>query len=117
MKVYYGKNLGSYNWAAPSEKQWQVYLYTPFGNFSELFPADEEPETEDCLPSEIIDMLEARLKKYWISTRRDETLAKMSAAREHSSELDVAWLADRIAEAEKRVKYFKDRLEEITAAA
>lgn len=117
MNVYYGKTLGRYNFADPSEKQWQLYLYTSFGNFSETFPADEEPETEDCLPSEILDLIEARLKKYLISTRREETLAKMAVVREHASEIDVAWLTKRIDEAEERVKYLKGRLEEITEPA
>lgn len=58
--------------------------------------------------------IEARLKKYLISTRREETLAKMAVVREHASEIDVAWLTKRIDEAEKRVKHLKGRLEEIT---
>ena len=96
--------LGRYNWAG-TEEEWCLFLRTPYGRVSEVFPKDEKPEVDPdwTTPSEVLDLIEARLDSYWISTRRAETKAKIAEIREHSNEIDAAWLDQKIRQAEDRL--------------
>lgn len=96
--------LGRYNWAS-TEEEWCLSLQTPYGSVSERFPKDDKPEADPdwTAPSEVLDLIEARLDSYWISTRRAETKAKIAEIRERSNEIDAAWLDQKIRQAENRL--------------
>jgi hypothetical protein len=112
VNVFYYKELGRYDFAS-NKKDWRVKLVTPFGNFSQTWSEDDEPEIDDLLPSEVLDLLEKRLKSWWISTGREADLARIAAIREHRREIDIAWLERQIESAEKRAASLRLRAVEI----
>lgn len=114
MNVYHGKTTGSFNLCAPSEKQDQVYLYTPAGNFSELFPVDDHEYHPSMLPSEVLDMIEARLDKYLLSSGRAETKKRIAACRERIEEFDVAWLKVRIMKKQDELRELEGHMLKLT---
>lgn len=117
MSVYHGTTTGAFDWAHPNERQQQVYLRTPDGHFSETWPLDECDYDRDMLPSEVLDLIEKRLDSYWISTRRrDETKKRIAACRERMGEFDMAWLKQRVENAEKELKEWQDRLQDMIDA-
>ncbi len=91
----YFMNFGQYNLCS-SEKEYCLILRTSGGNFSETFTKDEQPDVSDMFPSEVLDLIEARLKSYWISTSRDEALARMAEWRKSANLFDMAWLDAKI---------------------
>jgi hypothetical protein len=113
--------LGRYNWAA-TEDVWCLTLRTPYGVVSETFPKDDKPEVDPgwTTPSEVLDLIEARLDSYWISTRRTETKATIAEIRRHANEIDAAWLDQQIKQAEDRLRILRrnrDALDEEQANA
>jgi len=110
MSVHFNLSHGSYNWAKPTEKQWQLSLWTPTGRFSQTFPDDEKPELSGALPSDVLDMLEERVKSFWIYTGREEDLKKCALIRERMAEFDEAWLRSEMNAAQTRFEEAKVRL-------
>lgn len=110
-----GLNLGRYNFAS-NAKDWCLSLSTSGGNFSETWPEDEKPDIEGLMPSEVMDMLVKRLQSYWISTRREETLARVKKWQESASKYDDAWLVAQIEGHEEAIHRLKRRLEEVRDA-
>jgi len=102
--IFWTLELGRYNWAS-TEDVWCLTLRTPYGQVSETFPKDDKPEVDPewTTPSEILDLIEARLDSYWISTRRAETKEKIAEIRRHSNEIDAAWLDQKIKQAEDKL--------------
>lgn len=106
--VSFYKHLGRYNWAG-NEKDWCVQLNTPYGNVSEMWPEDDEPDLDDLLPSEVLQMIEDRLDHYWISTGREAKKAVIAAIRVHEIEVDAAWLDAEIERTERALSKLRDR--------
>jgi hypothetical protein len=106
--VTYYKNLGHYNFAG-HEKNWCVSLITPYGRVNEIWPEREEPDIDDLLPSEVLDLIESRLDSYWISTSREKDKATIAAIKEHAAEIDLAWLDAKIESTEKLLENMRDR--------
>lgn len=112
------KTLGRYNFANTAEKQWCVTMYMPDGKqLSEKWDEDDEPDIDGVPPSQVLDMIEERLKSYWICTRREETLARIAAYREQADQLDDAWARRQIASYERMVDALKPYLITETDAA
>lgn len=102
--IFWTLELGRYNWAS-TEDVWCLVLRTPYGQVSETFPKADKPDIdpERTTPSEVLDIIEARLDSYWISTRRAETKTKIAEIRQHSNEIDAAWLDQKIKQAEDKL--------------
>ena len=100
--------LGQYNWAI-TEDSWCLTLETPYGTVSEIFPKDDKPEVdpERTTPSEVLDLIEARLDSYLFATRRAETKARIAKIRQYSDEIDAAWLDQQIKQAEDRLRILR----------
>ena len=96
--------LGRYNWTK-AEDVWCLTLRTPYGTVSETFPKADKPDVDPewTTPSEVLDIIEERLDSYWISTRRAETKETIAAIRQHSNEIDAAWLDQKIKQAEDKL--------------
>src|SRR5690606_4650714 len=92
---------------------WCLTLRTPYGQVSETFPKDEKPDVDPewSTPSEVLDLIEARLDSYWISTRRTETKATIAEIRRHANEIDAAWLDQQIKQAEDRLRILRRKRE------
>ena len=114
MGVYYNQSSGQYCFGS-SDKQWQVYLFTPAGRISGLF--DAEQDIDGLLPSDVLSLIEARIKSYWIYTRKEKALAKIAAIREREQEFDVAWMDEEIRRHEKAIADLQARRDVITRAA
>lgn len=112
MKVFYGKTLARFNFCS-DDKEWQVYLHTPFGKLSELWPRDEEPEIDDLLPTEVIDLIEKRLATYWVHTGRDEKRKVIAELRAHADEINTMWCEYGVEVARERLKQAERRLESL----
>jgi len=123
MVIFY-KTSGSYDFAHPSEKQWAVFFQDGDVRLSERWPIDEEPDIDGCLPSDVLDLIEARVKSYWINTRRDEDLLKIAKLRERKLQMDIEFLSERISKKEaslaqlrKQRQYLLDEQAETECAA
>ncbi len=110
----YYKNLDQYSYFK-SEKTWLVALITPYGNISETWPQDQEPEIQDLLPTEIVDLIEKRLDTHLLCTGRDETKKKIADIRAHGVAIDRAWLKNKIKDAEHLVQKYRLRLDQFDA--
>ena len=95
----YFKSLSRFNLIG-QEKNWQVQLLTSSGNVSALFDEEEEPDLENLLPSDVLDLIEARTNAVWSSNKADR-LAKIAELRQQIEKLDVAWLAVELERADK----------------
>ena len=106
--IFWTLELGQYNWAK-TEDVWCLTLRTPYGQVSETFPKADKPEVDPewTTPSEVLDLIEARLDSYWISTRRAETKEKIAEIRQHSNEIDAAWLDQKIKQAEDKFHFLR----------
>lgn len=103
MSATFDKNFGRYNFAG-TEKSYCVSLHTPYGNVSQTWPADDEPDISGCLPSDVLDLIEARLKSYLYSSHREKDGATIAAIREHANELDVLYVQNRITAARRAIE-------------
>ncbi len=102
---------GSYNWAKPDEKQYLVSLVTPYGSISETF--EDEPEIEGLHPSDVLDIIEGRLKSYWISTDRESKLKTIAEIRKHSIEIDRQYIQSKIGLHELAIERLQASLENL----
>jgi hypothetical protein len=103
LRCWVTKNLGRYNFAG-TEKEWCVQVLMPDGKYiSEMWPQDEEPDTDDVPPSEVIGLIEARVKSYWIYTRREEKLAQIESARPMFAQMDDVWARAQIKSLQRRI--------------
>ena len=103
MSATFYKNLGRYNFAG-TEKSYCVALHTPYGNISQTWPEDDEPDISGCLPSDVLDLIEARLKSFLYTSRFEKDKATIAAIREHANELNVLYVKNRIAAARKAIE-------------
>lgn len=106
--IFWTLTLGQYNLVA-TEDVWFLALRTPYGQVSETFPKDDKPEVDPewTTPSEVLDMIEARLDSYWISTGRAERKAIIAKIRQHSHEIDAAWLDQKIEQTEDKLRILR----------
>lgn len=106
--IFWTLTLGQYN-LATTEDVWCLALRTPYGQVSETFPQGDKPEVDPewTTPSEVLDLIEARLDSYWISTRRAERKAKIAEIRQHSNEIDAAWLDQKIEQTEDKLRILR----------
>lgn len=103
------KTLGRFNWISDN-KNWQLVLRTSAGNASALFAEDEEPDIQGLLPSDVLDLIEERMKR---SLRSDmtERLQEIASIRGQIESLNTAWLADELSLAESAYIRAKNRYE------
>lgn len=85
-KVSISCHEGHFNFANPSEKQWQLILRTPFGNLNEFF--DEEPYYDNCV-EDVVEIISQRLESYWASSSRKEKREIIAMIRENLSECEL----------------------------
>ena len=104
--IFWTLTLGQYNFAV-AEDVWCLTLRTPYGQVSETFPNEPEVDPEWTTPSEVLDLIEARLDSYWISTKRAGTKAKIAEIRQHSNEIDAAWLDQKIEQTEDKLRMLR----------
>jgi hypothetical protein len=110
--AHYSIEIGRFNLAS-NEKDACLRLYTSGGNFSQTFPLDEQPEIDGLLPSKVMDLIEARLDSYWISTGREEDKKRIARWRIEQSDFDAAWLKAQIEHTEKLLKVLRNQLDDI----
>lgn len=103
MSATFYKTFGRYNLCSTA-KDYCVTLRSPYGTISQTWPADDEPDIGGCLPSDVLDLIEARLKTYLYSSHREKDAATIAAIREHANELDVAYVQSRIAATRKTLE-------------
>lgn len=106
--IFWTLTLGQYNWAS-EEDVWCLTLFTPYGQVIETFPKNAKPEVDPewTTPSEVLDLIEARLDSYWISTGRAEKKETIAAIRQHSNEIDAAWLDQKIEQTEDKLRILR----------
>ena len=104
---------GRYNLLS-NDEQWCLRLATPHGNVSQTF--DEEPPywggVEDAL-----DLIEARLKSYLFSSRRDEDLQVIANIRAHLNECELLHTEGQILTVEREMKSAQERLDSLRRVA
>ena len=101
------KNHGRYNWLS-NDEQWLVVIMLPGGRqLSETFPDDEEPEISGLPPSEVVELLADRAKRYLLDTEREKKKEIVAWCREHADEIDSEWAKGQIALKQKRIEALK----------
>lgn len=103
-RCYFSKSLGRYYISHPAEKQWCVHIGLP-GNrqLQALWPEAEEPDTQGSVPSDIIELIAARVEAQFISGRdRDREI--IAWARANAEQLDSVWSAERIKDLQAQIK-------------
>lgn len=107
LHVHVSSNVGQY-YITSNEKQCCITVRTNRGlAVSELWPVDKAPDVDGVPPSEVIDLIAARSKSYWISTGREKTLAEIEKMKEISAEMDSAWAKDHIARLDREIKSYR----------
>lgn len=107
VQARYYKTLGRFNLIG-AEKNWQLVLVTSAGNASALFDEDNEPEIQNLVPGDVLDMIEERTRQGW-SSNQAKRLQGIAEIREQIDALDIAWLADALAVAEAAYERAKKR--------
>ena len=111
------KNLGAYNWADRSQKQWQLVVRLDDGSsISELFPEDEEPEIDGLPPSEVVELISVRNESYFFRSSREEQRAKIAFVRENAEAIDTSWAAKRIACLRKNIESMQREVDALESA-
>lgn len=104
------KNLGRYNICA-NDKQWCIQVLLPNGKWlSETWPEEDEPHINGVPPSAVVEMIEDRVKSYWISSRRKEQLEQVEGARPMFDQMDDAWARARIKALEHEISHLRAHL-------
>lgn len=101
MTISISMNYGSYNFANPAQKQWQLSLRTPFGNVSQRF--DEEPYIGDCV-EDALEVIAERLESYWISTGREEDRKIIANIRANLPACEIEWAQQKVAAAKAQLE-------------
>lgn len=117
MSANYYKTLGRFNLCG-TEKEWQVVLRTDAGSISALWAEDDEPDVADCMPSDVLELIDARINRpgFWSSSKggKNATVAKM---RESIDAADREWLTARVEAARKSLARWESQLEAAIAKA
>ncbi len=70
--------------------------WAPVRRIEQSFPEGDEPDTENRPPSEVLPLLEARAKRAWIDSAREEKAKAHEWCRERMARLDALWAEQRI---------------------
>jgi hypothetical protein len=101
LSAYYYKTKGRYNLLS-SDEQWQVVLRASNGKIvSETF--DDEPEIDDLPPSEVAEVLSARIEGFLFSSARENQRATIAWFRENAELIDSDWARNRIASLRQQI--------------
>lgn len=107
LSAYCYKAKGRYNLCS-TEQEWQVVLRASNGTIiSELFPGDEEPDIDGVPPSDVVEMIAARLEGYLFKSGRDAERAKIAWFRENAEQIDSGW-------ARKQIADLKDKIDDLS---
>lgn len=97
LSAYSYKHKGRFN-IMSNEQQWQVVLRASTGTIvSEIFDDGAEPDIDGLPPSEVLELISAKLESYWISTDREKTREKINWFRENAEAIDAGWARREIA--------------------
>lgn len=117
MKATVYKTRGYFNLLS-NDKEWQVVLrlYGDDGQqkqaFSEMWPADEEPDIANLLPSEVLHLIEARADNYLFSSKREKLKANIASVRDEMPGYDNAWALAKAEELEAGARRWRARINE-----
>lgn len=106
MIVSISSRMGNYDLLHTSKRECMVGIRTPYGNVSATFDEDVG-DLSDQSVEDILDLIEHRIRGYWIYTRREEHLATIAAIREHLPECELALAESQLAAAERRFEAAK----------
>lgn len=108
VQARYYKTLDRFNFCG-NEKSWQVVLITSAGNISALWNAEDEPEIHNLVPTDVLDLIDARIQQCW-SSNKAEQLQRVAVIREQIDAMDIAWLTAELAIADAAHERAKRRL-------
>lgn len=110
---------GCFDYLHPDRKQTCIRLSLPDGapapELSESWPEDDAPAWEDRPPSEIVDLIAARLESYWISTGREKKREVIAWCRQNIVRLDREWAETYIRYMEKEIAGMNKRIASLRA--
>lgn len=114
MSVTITAYTGCFDYLNPDRKQTCIRLSLPDGapspELSESWPEDDAPAWEDRPPSEIVDLIAARLESYWISTGREKKRQVIAWCRQNIARLDREWAKSRIKHMEQEIENMKKQI-------
>lgn len=103
LKITMGRNVGSYNWANPSQKQAQIHISFPVNGKIEHLSACVEPDGEydlnvdgDTLPEDVISAIQFYYEKLWISTDKERVAKVCKEYFANKNKIDLLWYEQRI---------------------
>lgn len=118
--ISYSKTTGRYNLSS-DEKSDCISITglpddAPASGISECWGEGDSPDIEGLRLSEVAALMRKRLKSYWISTRRQESLAVYDWIAEHANAIDLAWLKSQEDELERNLRSIRAEIAEIKEA-
>lgn len=106
----------------PSKKYVCIRLWLPEGAPEEVLAEDwrdgDEPRIDDLPPSQVVELISAKLERAWIDTSRDKKRVVIAWCRENFGLLDRLWLEElirceerTIARAERKIAQLQNELD------
>lgn len=107
LSAYCYKTKGRYDLCS-TEQEWQIVVRASNGTtISEIFPGDEEPEIDGLPPSDVVEVIAARLGSYLFKSGRDAEIVKIEWFRQNSEQIDSGW-------ARKQIEDLRSRIDELS---
>jgi len=107
-------DLGAYNFCEPHEKQWQLSFRVVHADgvtsISEFFPEDDEPDW--MYPIEALELIAARLERYWLSTKRDKNRKTIALLRENLPEIERVYAEAKVKALRADLEFWLDHIKE-----
>lgn len=112
-------DCGSYNFADPREKRWQLHIALyDFGDtvrgVGVTFPEDEEPNVDGLPPSEVVELIAAKLSKLWLNTSRERDNAVVAFIRDNAAWVDRVWATQEIERNQQKIARLSKQNETLT---
>jgi hypothetical protein len=92
MNVDMRSRRGNYNFIDPSQYQTEVWVRVDNRYMSETWADDMiAPDVDTMMPSEVVELIAERSKRWLYSSGRELLLANVTWVREHAEEVNDAW--------------------------
>ena len=112
------KNLGCYDFCNPHKKSWLVSVTglpegAPSRGITQTWAEDDEPDIEDLLPSELIEIISDKVESYLFSTSREKDREVIRWARDNADRLNKEWIAQLIERKTKQIEKLEREIKEL----
>lgn len=109
---------GCFNMLRPDKKYWVIRVWlpdeAPASSLDETWEDGDEPTWQDRPPSEVIDIIEAKVESAWLVTDRAKKRELIAWCRDHVAMIDRKWAEHQVKLLQKRIDDAQSRIDELT---